>query len=93
LRRAIEEFQIAGVQTNLSLHLRILEDARFLAGDYDTNFMTRLNLSSRRQHDGVLKDLAVAAAVAFMLRNKTRKTALPDRVRSGWHRSSRRLPV
>ena len=93
LRRAIEEFKIVGVQTNLPLHLRILGDMDFLAGNYDTNFMSRLDLDQDGQNDDVRKDLAVAAAVAFMLRNKTRKVALPDRVRSGWHRSSRRLPV
>lgn len=93
LRRAIEEFKIAGVQTNLPLHLRILSDEDFLAGTYDTNLLTRLDLDGGSQRESVRKDLAVAAAVAFLLRNKTRRTALPDRIRSGWHRSSRRLPV
>jgi len=56
-------------------------------------FAGQVMLENNRDDQGTRRDLAVAAAVAFVLRNQTGKTALPDRVTSGWHRSSRRLPI
>ncbi|MGL4651682.1 MAG: acetyl-CoA carboxylase biotin carboxylase subunit, partial [Caldilineaceae bacterium] len=41
LRRALEDFKIVGVRTNLPLHLHILNDPEFAAGSYDTGFMWR----------------------------------------------------
>ncbi len=39
LRSALREFPILGVQTNIAFLLRILEDARFRAGEVDTRFL------------------------------------------------------
>ncbi|HED08468.1 MAG TPA: acetyl-CoA carboxylase biotin carboxylase subunit [Ignavibacteria bacterium] len=38
-RRALEEFVIEGIKTTIPLHLKILEDERFLSGDFNTGFM------------------------------------------------------
>jgi acetyl-CoA carboxylase biotin carboxylase subunit len=42
MRRALEMFVIEGIKTTLPLHRRILNDARFVAGDYDTHFFEHL---------------------------------------------------
>jgi len=39
MRRALAEFVIVGVDTNIPLHLQLLEDPRFLAGDIHTTFL------------------------------------------------------
>ena len=39
MRRALGEFEIAGVKTSIPFHLRVLEHPAFLAGDYDTSFI------------------------------------------------------
>ncbi len=39
MRRALGEFEIAGVRTSIPFHLRALEHPAFLAGDYDTSFI------------------------------------------------------
>jgi acetyl-CoA carboxylase biotin carboxylase subunit len=39
---ALSRFTIEGVKTTIPVHLRILEDAQFVAGDYDTGFLGRL---------------------------------------------------
>jgi len=93
LRRAIQDFKIVGVQTNLPLHLWILSESAFVSGRYDTTFMSR-EAFDRSVHDPAMhRDLAVVAAVAFLLRNQVREVTTPERTKSGWHRSSRRLPV
>ena len=38
-RRALSEFEIAGVDTTIPAHLRILDDAAFQAGDVDTRMV------------------------------------------------------
>ena len=42
MRRALAEFQIAGeLTTNLDFHRWIMTHPRFLAGDFDTNFINQ----------------------------------------------------
>ena len=38
-RRALGEFKIVGVKTTIAFHQEVLENARFLSGDYDTRFV------------------------------------------------------
>lgn len=42
LERALDEYFVAGIKTNISLFLRILGDADFLAGKFDTGYLDRL---------------------------------------------------
>jgi acetyl-CoA carboxylase biotin carboxylase subunit len=42
LRRALHEYFVAGIKTNISLFQRILQDADFQAGKLDTGYMDRL---------------------------------------------------
>ena len=44
MRRALDFFVIAGVNTTIPLHQRILEDARFRAGQFSTRFMERFRM-------------------------------------------------
>jgi acetyl-CoA carboxylase biotin carboxylase subunit len=39
-RHALRAMRIEGVSTTIGLHLRLLEDARFCEGDYDTGYLT-----------------------------------------------------
>lgn len=41
MRRALREFEAVGVKTTVPLAQALLEDARFLRGDYDTGFLER----------------------------------------------------
>jgi acetyl-CoA carboxylase biotin carboxylase subunit len=40
--RALESFRIEGVKTTIPAHLKIMADADFVAGNYDTSFVDRL---------------------------------------------------
>jgi acetyl/propionyl-CoA carboxylase alpha subunit len=92
LRRALEDFKIVGVRTNLPLHLHILNDPEFSAGKYDTGFMWRHKVGASTADDAMRRDLAAAAAVAFALRNEMVRPVMPAQLQSGWHRSSRTIP-
>ena len=39
MQRALEEFVIGGIHTTIPIHLQILNDEKFIAGDFDINFM------------------------------------------------------
>lgn len=40
-KRALEEFVIEGIKTTIPFHLKVLEDARFLSGNFDTGFLDK----------------------------------------------------
>lgn len=93
LQRALEDFSVIGTATNLPLLQRLVRTPQFEAGDYSTEF--RVNLFDvERSGDELLhlRDLAVAAAVAYARRNELAEPQLSPRLRGGWHDSSRRLP-
>ncbi len=46
MERALSQFVVQGVETSISLHREIFQDADFRAGDFDTGFMERF-LASR----------------------------------------------
>ncbi len=41
MRRALREFVITGIKTTIPLHERILEDPRFISGDYTIHWLER----------------------------------------------------
>ncbi len=46
-KRALEEFRIEGVKTTVPFHQKVLENDKFIEGDFDTSFIDRhINLNS-----------------------------------------------
>ncbi|MEB2310667.1 MAG: acetyl-CoA carboxylase biotin carboxylase subunit [Sorangiineae bacterium] len=41
MRRALSEYVVSGIRTNLPFHERLFQHAEFVAGDYDTGFIER----------------------------------------------------
>ncbi|MFN8481831.1 MAG: biotin carboxylase N-terminal domain-containing protein [Anaerolineae bacterium] len=91
-QRAMSEFSIAGVQTTVPLLQRILDDPDFVSGHYSTAFAHR-ELTGNLANDSDRRDMAIAAAVAYLVRNRAGRPVTPARVRSGWHQDARRLPA
>ncbi len=42
-KRALEEFTIEGIKTTIPFHQKVLEDPRFLSGNFDTGFLEHFN--------------------------------------------------
>ena len=38
-KRALEEFTIEGIKTTIPFHIKVLEDGKFLSGNFDTSFL------------------------------------------------------
>ena len=41
MRRAVGEYHVGGIRTNLPFHRQVMRHAKFIAGDYDTGFIER----------------------------------------------------
>jgi len=70
LRRALYEYFVAGIKTNISLFQRILRDDDFVAGRLDTGYLDRLLTragSKSGQHEEETQIAAVAAALFAVL--------------------------
>jgi acetyl-CoA carboxylase biotin carboxylase subunit len=89
LRRALEEFVIVGIDTNLPLHVRILKDARFLSGEISTTFLER-EFAILQEDDREEKEVALlVAAVLAQRRDKRSRAAIAQRDGNAWRRQQR----
>jgi len=41
MKRALEEYVIIGIETNIQLHQKIMQSEEFVSGNYDINFMSK----------------------------------------------------
>jgi acetyl-CoA carboxylase biotin carboxylase subunit len=60
MRRALREFIVVGIETNIPFHLQLLEDERFLAGRLHTRFLDEFTLSPLEE--GEEREAALLAA-------------------------------
>jgi len=65
MKRALREYIVVGVQTNISFHLQLLDDPRFLAGQFHTGFLD--GEFTMTPPDGAGPDEEVALLVAAIL--------------------------
>ena len=67
LRRALSEYEVGGIKTNIAFFMEILDDPDFQKGDFDTSFLEHW-LKKRKtsaQIPVLERDLSVLAAVLF----------------------------
>lgn len=91
LQRALSELALIGVATTLPIQQVIAHHPEFIAAKYHTESLRR-ELPDDMLPVEQARDLALAAAVAYVRRSLAGQPSLPERLTSGWHRSSRRLP-
>ncbi len=62
MRRALDEYQVRGIETNLAFHRRCFRHPAFVAGDYDTGFIGRNTAELAPRAEGDELDAAIIAA-------------------------------
>ncbi len=72
MKRALNEYIVTGIATNLPFHLRLMDHPEFVAGEYDTSFIERHRdaLLQPSPVGEAAKPLTIAAAVAQALRDE-----------------------
>jgi acetyl-CoA carboxylase, biotin carboxylase subunit len=73
LRRALSEYVITGITTNISYLKAILEHPEFQGGDYDTHFLDRAHAQLVRQADETPSQAHVLAAAVCAFERDQRK--------------------
>ena len=89
MARALREYKILGIKTTIPFHQRVLKNAAFLKGEYDTTFIdTRFDKEDLKRRQNTDPTVAViAAAVRHYEREKeaaSRATTLPVVGESLW---------
>jgi acetyl-CoA carboxylase biotin carboxylase subunit len=77
MRRALQEFKIVGVSTNIPFHLQVMEDAHFVQGRLDTGFVEK-RFDARKENGLGEAQVALLAAAVLAHRKGGRRTARPD---------------
>ncbi len=73
LRRALSEYRILGIKTNIPFHRRLLESWNFQAGNYDTSFLAE---NPELMEDWLPSQKRAAAIAATILAHRRRQQAL-----------------
>ena len=71
MRRALREYQVRGIKTNISFHQWILRHPRFMSGNVNTGFIDQEYRSTSKEEVFPHKEIALAsAAIAAMHREQ-----------------------
>jgi acetyl-CoA carboxylase biotin carboxylase subunit len=70
MRRALEEYRIIGVRTNIPFHMTMMDSPRFLGGQYDTRFVEERFSMQEKNGDREHYE-EIAAVVATLVAHET----------------------
>jgi acetyl-CoA carboxylase, biotin carboxylase subunit len=79
MRRALSEYVVKGITTNIRYLHAILAHPEFVGGNYDTGFLARAHSTLLGHHDQALGEVALVAAVvdAYQRDARRRRTLTP----------------
>jgi acetyl/propionyl-CoA carboxylase alpha subunit len=69
MRRALEEYRLMGVKTNIPFHQKIMDSHRFMAGNFDTRFVEE-RFSMDQADEGKTDESAIAAILATLVAHR-----------------------
>ena len=74
MKRALSEYVVTGIATNLAFHQKLIENPDFVAGVYDTGFIERHKETLLGYADVAASDeAAIAAAIALAVHRESRE--------------------
>ncbi|MFZ5818859.1 MAG: acetyl-CoA carboxylase biotin carboxylase subunit [Chloroflexota bacterium] len=75
MRRALEEYRVVGVRTNIPFHQTMMDSHRFMAGQYDTRFVEeRFSMQEMEEGKGTYDELAAIIAT-LVAHQETQRSA------------------
>src|SRR5258705_1103769 len=96
LRRALDEYEVGGIQTTLPFFREIVRDEEFKSARLDTGFIARFNerravTKDQNSNEEVSRDIAVIAAAILhaKLQREASFNSLPEDTENRWKMSSR----
>jgi acetyl-CoA carboxylase biotin carboxylase subunit len=79
LRRALGEYVVKGIRTNVDYLKRVLALPEFRSGDYDTGILARNHAALFAPLDGSLEDVALIAAAVYAQQRSKHTAMAPTR--------------
>ena len=92
MRRALEEYRVMGIKTTIPFHQELMNDARFIAGEFDTSFVEKGFTLVEEKLEEHLTIVAMATTLlAHQHKNGNKAAPVPPTVRPGsnWKMSNR----
>ncbi len=96
MRRALSEFKLLGIRTNIPFHLRMMESPSFIAGRFDNAFVESFSLASSDTTGQRTELAAIAAAAIAYNRQQVKSRGVADDRRvaeSAWKVAGRRSAI
>ena len=88
--RALQEYVVVGIQTNVPFHLQLLADERFLAGEFHTAFLEEeFTMASPDGHPDERVALLTAAVLAHLKKRRPPPSGASAADGSGWRSAGR----
>ena len=66
MRRALEEYLILGIKTNIPFHRRLLDNPQFLSGQVHTQFLEGWLAEGLTQPSGTMAEIALIAGALYL---------------------------
>ena len=80
MKRALAEYRVIGIRTNIPFHQALMENPQFLAGDFDTQFVQDDMLTgSDDDQESELPEIAALSAVLATYRHSQRSAVFMQR--------------
>jgi acetyl-CoA carboxylase biotin carboxylase subunit len=74
MRRALREYQVRGIKTNIAFNQWILRHPRFMSGDFNTSFIEEEYRSTSKEEVYPHKEIALASAAIAALHREHERT-------------------
>jgi acetyl-CoA carboxylase biotin carboxylase subunit len=69
MKRALKEYRIRGIKTSIPFHLLVMDNPKFVAGDYDTSFIDKV-LGKVEYKKHYYEIAAISSAIGKILKEK-----------------------
>ena len=93
LKRALDEYEVAGITTTLPFFRRVVRDEEFIAGQLDTGFIERFNVrqdkAASTEATRLESDMAIVAAALEYLKQRRQSSVMTSLMANRWKLSGR----
>ena len=93
MKRALREYRLVGIKTNIPFHMRVLENTNYIGGHFDTSFIDE-NMDIISEPREKYLEPAVAAAVMLTHQRRQKAIVIPaspaENGANAWKQSGRR---
>ena len=92
MSRALREYVVGGFPTTIPFHRRVMHDPRFLSGDYNTGYLSKMppREEAAPEREEQIRKVAIMVAAVAVYRRKTAGTVRTSPAGSTWKRTARR---